>query len=58
MHDDAIISWKQLKELQPYSRQHILRLERAGMFPKRVRLGTNRIGWRWMEIRQWLRSRE
>tara|TARA_R110002072_G_scaffold103657_4_gene227423 strand:+ start:178 stop:378 length:201 start_codon:yes stop_codon:yes gene_type:complete len=40
-----IIDWKQLKELQPYSRQHIARLEKAGKWPKRVRLGQNRVGW-------------
>ena len=40
-----IIGWKQLKELQPYSRQHIGRLEKAGKFPQRVRLGQNRVGW-------------
>ena len=45
-----IIDWKQLKELQPYSRQHIARLEEAGKWPKRVRLGPNRIGWVYDEI--------
>ena len=45
-----IISWKQLKEMQPFSRQHITRLEKAGKFPKRVRLGQNRIGWVYDEI--------
>jgi len=40
-----IISWKQYKEMQPYSRQHIYRLEQQGLHPKRVRLGNNRIGW-------------
>jgi prophage regulatory protein len=45
-----IIDWKQLKELQPYSRQHIARLEKAGKWPKRVRLGQNRVGWVFDEI--------
>lgn len=40
-----IIGWKQLKEMQPYSRQHIGRLEKDGKWPKRVRLGNNRVGW-------------
>lgn len=34
-----IIDWKVLKNLVPYSRQHIARLEAAGTFPKRVFLG-------------------
>jgi prophage regulatory protein len=45
-----IIDWKQLKELQPYSRQHIARLEKAGKWPKRVRLGQNRVGWVYDEV--------
>ena len=45
-----IIDWKVLKTMQPYSRQHILRLEKAGVWPKRVKLGNNRIGWVYDEI--------
>ncbi len=45
-----IIDWKVLKTMQPYSRQHILRLEKAKLWPKRVRLGDNRIGWVYDEI--------
>ena len=45
-----IIDWKVLKTMQPYSRQHILRLENAGNWPKRVILGPNRIGWVYDEI--------
>lgn len=41
----TIIGWKQLKEMQPYSRQHIARLEADNKWPRRVRLGQNRIGW-------------
>jgi prophage regulatory protein len=42
-----IIDWKQMKEmhLNPYSRQHTKRLEDAGLYPKRVRIGNNRVGW-------------
>lgn len=45
-----IIDWKQLRELQPYSRQHIARLEKAGKWPIRVRLGQNRVGWVFDEV--------
>lgn len=40
-----ILSKRQVKELVLYSPQHIARLEAAGQFPKRVRLGANRVGW-------------
>jgi len=33
------------------------RWERQGLFPKRLRLGPNRIGWRESAIRDWLDSR-
>lgn len=52
-----IISMRQLRELVLYSPQHIARLERAGKFPKRVRLGPNRVGWIEGEILDWLEER-
>ena len=45
-----IIDWKVLKTMQPYSRQHILRLEKAGRWPRRVKLSPNRVGWVYDEI--------
>jgi len=34
----------------PWSRVHVDRLEKAGKFPKRVRLGVNTVAWREDEI--------
>jgi prophage regulatory protein len=45
-----IIGWKELRRMQPYSRQHIARLEKADLFPKRVQLGQNRVGWVYDEV--------
>ena len=39
------VSKRQVKEMVLYSPQHIARLEAAGKFPKRVKLGNNRVGW-------------
>ncbi len=52
-----ILSKRQLKELVLYSPQHIARLEKAGLFPKRVQLGPNRVGWVEAEVLDWLQSR-
>lgn len=52
-----ILSKRQVKELILYSPQHVARLEAAGQFPKRVRLGANRVGWVEDEILGWLRER-
>jgi len=52
-----ILSKRQVKELVLYSPQHIARLEAAGQFPKRVRLGPNRVGWVESEVLDWLQQR-
>ena len=41
----------------PYSRAHLYRLEDQGEFPKRKRIGANRIAWVRAEIEQWLAER-
>jgi len=52
-----ILSKRQVKELVLYSPQHIARLEKAGLFPKRVQLGSNRVGWVESEVLEWLEVR-
>jgi prophage regulatory protein len=52
-----LLSKRQLKELVLYSPQHIARLEAAGKFPKRVRLGESRVGWIEAEVLDWLQER-
>ena len=52
-----IVSKRQLKELVLYSPQHIARLEKAGQFPRRIRLGQNRVGWVEDEVLDWLKQR-
>lgn len=52
-----ILSKQQVRELVLYSPAHIARLEAAGQFPKRVRLGPNRVGWVETEIQEWLERR-
>lgn len=52
-----LLSKRQVKDLVLYSPQHIARLEAAGQFPKRVRLGANRVGWVEDEVLDWLQIR-
>ena len=52
-----ILSKRQLRELVVYSPQHVARLEKAGVFPKRVNLGPNRVGWVEDEVLDWLKLR-
>jgi prophage regulatory protein len=41
----------------PYSQIHLRRMEAQGRFPRRVRLGANRVGWVRAEVDQWLSDR-
>ena len=52
-----ILTQKDLRGLVPYTPQHILRLEKAGKFPRRIKLGQNRIGWRRRASAAWRRAR-
>ena len=52
-----LIAWPELESLIPYTRQHILRLEKEGKFPKRVRVGEARIAWVREEVEHWIADR-
>jgi prophage regulatory protein len=61
-HPLKLCSKKELKTVYgiPYSFQHIARLEAAGRFPRRIRLGTGprcRVAWRCGEIAAWIQIR-
>jgi prophage regulatory protein len=57
LHHLRIITQKELRLLVPYTPQHILRLEKAGKFPRRLKLGQNRVGWRLLDIEAWQAQR-
>jgi prophage regulatory protein len=54
-----LVSKKDLKIVYgvPYSFAHIARLEAAGQFPKRVRLGACRVAWVADEVEGWIDER-
>jgi len=52
-----VLTMKQVTELTSYTPQHIYRLERAGKFPSRIRMGENRVGWRLADVERWFASR-
>lgn len=59
MYPKQVVSKKELRTVCgiPYSPQHIARLEAAGKFPKRIRLGQNRVAWLLKEVEEWLDER-
>ena len=52
-----LITKKQLRDMVPFTPQHILRLEKDGRFPKRVRIGENRVAWLLAEVEHWIAVR-
>ena len=54
-----LVSKKELKSVFgiPYCFAHIARLEAAGQFPKRVRLGACRVAWLSQEVQDWIDER-
>lgn len=53
----ALVRSSELAAIVPYSMNHIRRLECAGAFPQRVRLGANRVGWVRAEVEAWIGKR-
>lgn len=58
MDMDKVVRRKQLLELIGVSSATQWRLERAGLFPRRFRLGIGAVGWHLTEVEEWLRNRE
>ena len=52
-----LLSKKQVREIVLYSPAHIARLEAAGKFPKRVKLGSGRVGYVDQEVYEWVYAR-
>ena len=55
---DRLINSKQITEIVPYTLFHLSRLETAGKFPKRIKLGEGRIAWSLREVEDWISARK
>ncbi len=58
--NDRLVGKKELRIIVLYSDAHIARLEAAGQFPKRVRLGNGprcRVGWVQSEVQAWWQAK-
>lgn len=54
---DIYLDARAVQKRVTYTLQHITRLERAGHFPKRIRLGDARVGWSLREVLVWMQSK-
>ena len=52
-----LIAADEIAQRIPYSQHQLRRLEAQGSFPKRVRIGANRVAWVREEIDQWIEAR-
>jgi len=52
-----ILRQRHVCERVGYSPMHIWRLEKAGRFPRRLKLGPNSVGWLAEEIDDWIKAR-
>lgn len=53
----TLIGLKELQTRIPKSRTWFWRMERAGMFPRRRRIGANSVAWVSEEVDDWIESR-
>ncbi len=54
---DRCLRLPEVQQIVPYSKMHIDRLEKAGQFPARIRLGLGRVVWKQSEVMAWLEAK-
>ena len=52
-----VLRTPEVTRLTGLSRTTLWRLERRGVFPRRIRLGANSVGWLEDEVEEWIASR-
>ena len=55
---DRIVKEAERKQLTTISRSQAWVQEQKGLFPKRVKLSQNSVGWRLSDLLEWIESRE
>jgi prophage regulatory protein len=54
---DRIVSENEAKQLTGLSKTTRWRMEKKGTFPARIKLGENRVGWKYSDIANWISTR-
>ena len=52
-----LLPWEAVRARIPFTRQHLSRLEKAGLFPRRVQVGGQRVAWLESEVDAWIEAR-
>jgi len=58
MEADKVIRRRELLQMIGVSAATQWRLEKAGLFPRRIRVGRGAVGWHLAEVQEWLKSRD
>lgn len=56
--EGRLIGSRELRRMLPFSDAHFWRLEKAGKFPRRIKLGNHRIAWSLTEVLGWIDARK
>lgn len=54
---ERMLRLTEVQQLVPFSKMHIDRLEKAGRFPRRVKIGSRRVAWPKAAVLAWLAER-
>jgi len=57
MAADKVIRRRELLQMIGVSAATQWRLEKAGLFPRRIRVGRGAVGWHLAEVEEWLKTR-
>ena len=52
-----VLRWQALYEKVQLARTTVWRLERDGLFPRRIQIGPNSVGWIESDVEDWMKSR-
>ena len=55
--EKRVLSQQAVLDRVPVSRTTLWRMERAGLFPKRIQVSTNRVGWIEADVDAWVEGR-
>ncbi len=55
---DRLLSTSDVVAITGWSRQHILREEKAGRFPKRIQMGPHTVKWSDLEVSRWIEAKK
>lgn len=55
---NKVVRRKELLDIIGLSNATQYRMEKAGLFPARIRLGKGSVGWLLCEVEEWLRNRQ